>query len=204
VLRDIAIRHGIKNTKILMDMTLFLLSNVGKPFTYNSLRKTFGIGSANSVADYINWLEDSYLLFFVPKFSWSAKSSAVNARKVYAIDNGLVYANTLSFSKDIGRMLENAVHLHLRQQPNKLYYFKEKQECDFVVMTKGKIMQAIQVCAEINSDNDEREINGLTEAMNYFKLKKGTIVTLKQADTLTTKTGQINLVPLKDFYQQLI
>ena len=65
VLRDIAIRYSIKNTKTLMDLTLYLLSNIGTECTYNSLRKTFQIGSTNSVSDYLTWLEDSYLLFFL-------------------------------------------------------------------------------------------------------------------------------------------
>lgn len=201
VLRDIAIRYSIKNTVALMDMTLFLLSNVGKPVTFNSLRKAFNIGSANSVSDYLHWLEDSYLLFLLPKFSWSAKAVAVNARKVYAIDNGLVASNTLSFSKDSGRMLENAVYMHLRQQPFQLSYFKEEKECDFVVAQKQKVKHAIQVCSELNSDNETRELGGLTEAMTFFKLKKGIIVTLNQNDTLETKAGIVELIPLREFYQ---
>lgn len=199
VLRDIAIRYGIKNTKTLMDITLFLLSNVGKPTTFNSLRKTFGIGSTNSVSDYLNWLEDSYLLFFLPKFSWSAKTTAVNARKVYAIDNGMINVNTLSFSSDYGRMLENAVYIHLRQQSEKLFYFKEKYECDFITIANNKAKRVIQVCAEIHSDNQDREINGLNEAMRFFKLKKGTIVTLNQKDNLKTDAGVIELIPYRDF-----
>ena len=38
---DIAIRHGIRNTAILMDMTFYMLTNVGKEFSYNNLRKVF-------------------------------------------------------------------------------------------------------------------------------------------------------------------
>nr|MCU0342168.1 ATP-binding protein [Spirosomataceae bacterium] len=133
VLRDIAVRYGIRNAKTLMDLTLFLLSNIGKECSYNRLKNTFSIGSANSVSDYLAWLEDAYLLFFLPRFSWSAKSIAINPRKVYAIDNGLVNANSLSFMQDKGRLLENAVFLFLRQRYDALYYFREQKECDFVV-----------------------------------------------------------------------
>jgi len=125
ILRDIAVRYGIKNSKTLMDITLFLISNIGKETTYNSLRKSFSVGSANTVSDYLSWLEDTYILFFLPRFSWSAKSIAVNPRKVYAIDNGLAIANSLSFTNDKGRLLENAVFLFLRQKFNSLYYFRE-------------------------------------------------------------------------------
>lgn len=199
VLRDIAIRYGIKNSKTLMDITLFLVSNVGKECTFNSLRKTFSVGSANSVSDYLSWLEDAYLLFFLPKFSWSAKSIAVNPRKVYAIDNGLINANSLSFTKDKGRLLENTIYLYLRQQSYKLYYFREKGECDFVVFDRDKCVKLIQVCEEVHSDNKDREINGLLEAMSFFQLNEGYIITKDQKDTLTFDQKVIQLIPGNEF-----
>jgi uncharacterized protein len=201
VLRDIAIRYGIKNTKVLMDLTLYLLSNIGTECTYNSLRKTFEIGSTNSVSDYLTWLEDAYLLYFLPKFSYKVKNIRVNARKVYAVDNGLVNANTLSFSKNKGRLLENAVYLFLRQQPYKLYYYRENKECDFVVFDKDKCKMAIQVCEEVHSDNKDRELAGLMEAMDFFKLKVGYIVTKKQTDTLKIEGNLIHLIPATDFFE---
>ncbi len=200
VLRDIAIRYSIKNTKVLMDLTLYLLSNIGTECTYNSLRKTFEIGSTNSVSDYLTWLEDSYLLYFLPRFSYKAKNIAVNARKVYAVDNGLVNANTLSFSKNKGRLLENAVYLFLRQLPYKLYYYRENKECDFVVFDKDKCKLAMQVCEEIHSDNKDRELAGLQEAMDFFKLKEGYIVTKKQTDTLKIEGKLIHLIPAVIFF----
>lgn len=199
VLRDIAIRYGIKNSKTLMDLTLFLISNIGKECTYNSLRKTFSIGSANSVSDYLSWLEDAYVLFFLPKFSWSSKNSAVNPRKVYAIDNGLINANSLSFSKDKGRLLENAAYLFLRQMPLSLYYFREKGECDFVLFENGKCKMLVQVCEILHTENKDREINGLMEAMAFFKMKEGIILTKSQKEVMTFEKKTIRLVPAHEF-----
>ena len=202
VLRDIAIRHGIRNTKVLVDVALFLLSNIGKETTYTSLKKAFQIGSTNTVIDYLSWLEDAYLLFFLHKFSWSAKSISVNPRKVYAIDNGLINANSLSFSQDKGRILENAVYIYLRNNGSKMYYFKEKNECDFVLFEKEKCIKAIQVCYEINADNKAREINGLLEAMQFFYLKEGFIVTQNQKDTLIVEEKTIYLVPAFEYFMK--
>lgn len=202
VLRDIAIRYGIRNTKSLMDLTLFLISNVGKETTYNSLRKAFSIGSTNSVVDYMTWLEDTYLLFYLPRFSYSAKSISINPRKVYAIDNGLINSNSLSFCKDKGRLLENAIYQYLRQNYSQLYYFKEKNECDFVVFEKGKCTMVVQVCEELHVDNQLRELKGLAEAAKFFKLKKGYIVTKKQKDTLTFEGITVQLVPGNEFISQ--
>lgn len=201
VLRDIAIRYGIKNSKTLMDITLFLISNVGKECTFNSIRKLFSVGSTNSVSDYLSWLEDAYLLFFLPKFSWSAKSISINPRKIYAIDTGLINSNSLSFTKDKGRLLENIIYIYLRQKSTKLFYFKEKGECDFVVFDKGKCTMLVQVCDEVHSENKDREINGLLEAMKFFELKEGIIVTKNQKDTLRFEDHVIQLIPAFEFIQ---
>lgn len=196
--RDIAIRYGIRNTKTLFDIALHLLSNVGKETTYNSLRKAFDVGSTNSVSDYLKWLEDTYILFFLPRFSWSPKSVLVNPRKVYAIDTGFIQANTLSRSADSGRLLENMVYLYLRQRNFELYYFREKGECDFVVMEKGNCKQVLQVCEEIHSDNKNREINGLIEAMKFFGLKEGYIYTLNQEEELVVDGMKIYIKKVMD------
>lgn len=199
VMRDIAIRHNIRNTKALMDITLFLLSNIGKECSYNSLKRNFGIGSANTTSDYLTWLEDAYLFFFLPRFSWSAKNTTINPRKVYAIDNGMVNTNTLSFMDDKGRLLENAVYLYLRQRYKAIYYYREQKECDFVVFENKKCRMLIQVCWEINGDNKLRETEGLLDAMRYFKKEEGTIVTFDQRDTLYIKGNTIQLVPAFHF-----
>ncbi|MES2545356.1 MAG: ATP-binding protein [Bacteroidota bacterium] len=200
VFRDIAIRYGIRNTKTLIDIALFLISNIAKETTYTSLKKTFQVGSTNTVVDYLTWLEDAYLLFFLHKFSYSAKSISVNPRKVYAIDNGLINANSLSFSSDNGRKLENAVYIFLRNKGAKMYYFREKNECDFVLFEKEKCTTAIQVCYEINEDNKTRELNGLLEAMQFFDLKEGIIITQNQKDTLQMEDKTILMIPAFDYF----
>jgi len=192
--RDIIVRYGIRNVKTLEQLTLFLLSNTGCEYSLNKLKNTFGIGSANSVADYISWLEDSYLLFSLPRFSWSVKSIAVNPKKIYAIDTGFVRSNSLSFSEDKGRQLENLVYLSLRKRGLELYYYREKGECDFVVRDQNKVTQVIQVCSELNDDNMHREVDGLREAMAFFNLDEGTIVTLTQEDRFIAGTSTIHVV----------
>jgi len=200
VFRDIAIRYSIRNTTILMDICLYLLSNIGKEISFNKLRKTFSLGSANTVSDYLLWLSDAYLLFFLPRFSWSAKSIVANPRKVYAIDNGLVNANTLSFSADRGRLLENSVYQQLRRQGRDLYYFRENRECDFVVFEHKKCLQLIQVCEVLDQDNFKREVEGLQEAMKFFKMTEGYILTLDQKDSLEMEGLHIRVMPVFEFF----
>ena len=107
VLKDIAIRFGIKNTRILNKIAIFLTSNSGKEFSYNSIRKMLDIKSVQSVINYIGFFEDAYLIFTIPRFSYSYKQQQVNPKKVYSIDNGFAINNSASFSKDKGKMKQN-------------------------------------------------------------------------------------------------
>lgn len=204
VFRDIAIRYGIKNTKTLMNITLFLISNVGKEMSFNSLKKIFDVGSATTVSDYLSWLEDSYLIFFLPRFSWSAKSISKNPKKVYCIDTGFAKANSLSFSKDQGRLLENLVYILLRKTNMKIYYFRERKECDFVVFNGENCKWLIQVTEKLHVDNQKRELDGLLAAMNFFEKKEGFILTLNQIDSLSSDGKTIQILPVKDFLRDYL
>lgn len=189
--RDIVVRHGLRNSKLVEQLAFYLLTNSGKEFSYNKLRKMFDVGSTNTMTSYVSFFEESYLIFTVPKFDYSYKKQLINPKKAYAIDTGLAKVNSVSFSEDNGRMLENAAFLHLRRKHKDIYYFKEKGECDFLIKEKGKITNAFQICYELTEDNKEREIAGLKEAMEKFKLKTGIILTLKQKDDF----GSIKVIP---------
>lgn len=194
--RDIIVRNGIRSSQTFVEIAQYLLSNIGKEYSLNNIKKIFRVGSANSVADYVQWLEDAYVIFSLPRFSWSLKKVAVNPRKVYAIDTGFAKANTLSYTKDEGRLLENLVFLQLRRKYPEIFYFREKGECDFVVKEGRKITLAIQVSQSINQDNMKRELDGLLEALKAFDLEKGIIVTMDQKDTVLKEDKTIALIPV--------
>jgi hypothetical protein len=169
---------------------------VGKEFSFNGLKKIFNLGSVNTVISYLSFLEDSYLLFSVPKFDFSLKKQLVNSKKVYAIDSGLINANSASFSSDLGRILENIVFIALRRKEQALFYYKNKRECDFVVKVKNQISEAYQVCYELNPENQNREIEGLKEALTEFKLTEGKLLTYNQEDIIKTNDFTIKILPV--------
>ena len=195
IIRDIALRHNIKNTQVMQQLAVWMVSNIGKPITGNSLRKIFQISSSSSMMEYLSYFVDAYLFFFIPKFSYSKKVQLVNPKKVYCIDNGFIEVNSVSFNEDKGRLLENMVFMQLRRQTHDIYYFSDKKECDFVVFEQGKLKELIQVCWQIDDNNMERELNGLLEAMNYFGLKNGTIITGNQEDTFVLDNKTILALP---------
>ena len=194
--RDISIRHGIRNLKSLREMAVYLITNVGKEFSYNSLKRMFGLGSVNSVISFVSYFEDSYMLFTLPKFDYSIKKQIISPKKVYSIDNGFSLVNSASFSEDRGKMLENMVFLNLRKNHKSIFYFQEKGECDFIIKKGTKITHAIQVCYTLTEQNKTREVDGLIEAMEKFKLDEGVIFTYDQEDSFIIKNKVIKVIPM--------
>ena len=185
ITRDIAVRRKIRNESLLLRLAVFLLSNTGKEFSYNRMTQLLQIRSVRTTIDYFDFLHESYLIDMIPRFSYSVRQQQGNPKKVYAMDTGLSRANSLSLSSDEGRMLENAVYLHLRKSGESIEFFKdEKSECDFLI--RGKINEplAIQVCHHVDDQNVSREITGLKNAMIQSKIIKGAIITLDQEDSL--------------------
>ncbi len=199
VMRDIALRHNLKNASILQQLAVWLVSNTGKTISGNSLKKIFQIGSSSSIMDYLSYFTDAWLFFFVPKFSYSHKVQLVNPKKIFCVDNGFIEVNSVSFTEDLGRLLENMVFMQLRRQTSEIYYYSETKECDFVVFQRGKLKGLYQVCWQLNEVNLNRELNGLIEAMNFFSLKKGLIITYNQSDSFVIEGKTIYAIPFHDW-----
>jgi predicted AAA+ superfamily ATPase len=195
LIRDIAVRYSIRNVRVLKEMAVYLLSNIGKEFSYHSLRRIFELGSTSTVIEYISFFEESYLMFTIPRFDYSLKKQSVNPKKVYAIDNGLAIANSLSFSSDTGRMFENMVFISLRRKFKEIYYYRGSKECDFVIREGGAVISVIQVCYQLNTENRNREIDGILEAMQFFGLNEGLILTLNEEDELKKNDQIVYLKP---------
>lgn len=203
IYRDIIVRYAIRNANSMIEIALFLISNTAKEYSLNGIKRAFGVGSTNSVANYVQWLEDAYILFSIPRFSHSIKSRAVNPKKVYTVDAGFAQANSLSFSDDIGRIFENVIFLELRRNYSEIFYFKEQAECDFIVKNGKDVCYIIQVCKELHPDNMKREINGLVEALLYFNKEDGVIVTLNQRDEFYESGKKIIVLPAHEWLYKI-
>ncbi|HIJ05714.1 MAG: Uncharacterized protein XE11_1461 [Methanomicrobiales archaeon 53_19] len=200
IARDIIFRNPVKNPGIVTEIAVYLLGNSAREFTLSKLQKMFSaIGSVTTIASYVELLEDAYIIFTLPRFSYSQRSRQINPKKVYAIDNGLIRANSIQFSDDHGRFLENHVFLELRKRYRELFYFREKGECDFLIKEKTTITKAIQVCYELTTRNKQREIEGLVEAMEFFELDCGYILTLDQEEDIHVAGKRISVVPARKF-----
>lgn len=194
--RDIAQRHHLREARHVMNLVLFLLANTGQPVSFQRLTKALAIPTVGQTSRYIEFLQDSYLLFAVPKFSTSFKQRVVAPSKYYAIDNALRRVNSPNLTADTGHRLENAVFLSLRRRGIHPAYAGEKDawECDFITDK-----QAIQVCAQLTRFNRDRELEGVRRACEMPGKRAPLIVTLDQRDELTTSGLKVPVVPASDW-----
>lgn len=194
IARDVAERYRIIKVEKVRALAKYYLSNFSSYISYRRLAKFMGL-SLDSIERFSGYLADSSLIFFAPKFSYSLKEQEVNPRKVYGIDSGLINITSFRFSENIGKLYENAVFNALFQAGKEIYYYKNKYECDFVIKEGKKITRAIQVSYQIR-ENKEREVEGLLEAMNYFKLGNGLIITDDLEEEITIEGKKIRYMPL--------
>ncbi|MDZ7739609.1 MAG: ATP-binding protein [Bacteroidales bacterium] len=194
--RDIMQRNELRSETSIKTLLHYAISNTGKPTSYHKLKDLLNVGSVNSISQFINHFETAYVLFELRKYDYSLRKQIMNPKKLYCIDNGVISQNAFSFSENRGRMLENLVFLQLERQGKEIFYHKENKECDFIINEGNRIKQAIQVCYELNSDNEEREIEGLLEAMKSHKLREGFLLTHNDQDKLTIDKNQIRILPV--------
>lgn len=194
--RDIIKRFNQNFEKPLKELSLYLLSNISNNLSIRSLSKTMQIKNLSTVKSMLDTFEKAFVFFFVHKFDFSVKKQIQNPRKVYCIDNGFITQVGFRFSEDKGRLLENAVFLELKRRENEVYYFSEKGECDFIIRRGVQIIKAIQVCYDMTEKNREREIDGLREAMEKFKLTEGIILTYEQEEKIKVEGAWIKIIPV--------
>ena len=199
IYRDIISRYNIRESKAFRLLSNYLFTNFTKETSYGSLKKVLGFKSSTSVREYVSRLQEAYLLFELYKYDYSLKKQYTSNKKIYAIDNGMRNEISFQFSEDRGRLLENMIFIELKRRGKELYYFKNKKECDFIIFEKNKITEAIQVATVVSPENRDREVDGLLEALEMFKLREGCIITEHQKEKLEMGGKTIKLVPVIDW-----
>lgn len=199
LMRDIALRHAVRDVSSLRQLAAYLISNIGNLVSANKLVGMFEIKSATTFLEYFSFLKDAYLLDFVPLYDHSLKVQARNPKKVYVLDMGIYSEVSVTTSDNSGRRLENLIFLHLRRKYKQIFYYKNKGECDFVTMERGKLTVAIQVCLTVNDENFNRELSGVVEAMNDLKISTGYIITKDQSDIFEKDGLIIKMIPAHEF-----
>ncbi|MFW6285742.1 MAG: ATP-binding protein [Nanoarchaeota archaeon] len=176
-MKDIIVPNKIRSNEDIYKLLYYLLSNVGKHFSFTSLSKVLNI-SVDTIKEYIEYMAKTYFVTILNKYDYSLKKQLVNPKKIYSIDTGVINAIAFKFSENYGRLLENLIFTQLKRQDKEIYYHNNKYECDFVIKEGLDIVSAIQVTASLESEpTKKREIEGLLDACRVYDLNTGLILT---------------------------
>ena len=202
LLKDIAMRHNVRDMSTLRGLAVHLLTQTGSLVSFGRLAKIFNV-STILIQNYCNYIEEAFLTEFLPFFSLKTALRQRNPQKIHATDLGIRDQISLSHSMDKGRAIESLVYNCLRQKKHDgIFYWKKTGEVDLCLRHGNTITALIQVVAD-GLDNDEifkRELNAIKEGLKKFPRAKALIITGQRVLTKNRHVDKnIQIVPLWQF-----
>lgn len=208
IYKDVVERHDIANSQTLRYIMQLIFNNPARAI---SIRKVLDYlksqqitSSREYTADYLDFLEEAYLLHKVELYSDSVGKRRSNPGKYYLNDIGIIRAMRVKRSLDLGPLLENLVYLHLRSKGYEISYVltSDGSEVDFIVHHSMQDDYAlVQVCYDMsNKDTFEREVSALKDAADALSITKRYVVTWDDEEYLP---GDIQVVPVWKFLLDL-
>ena len=189
LLRDIVARYKLENFRILEQLSILLLSSISNLVSITKVKNRLGV-SHDLASRYMEYLENTYMIHYVPLFDWSLQKQFVNPKKIYSIDTGLSKRVSFEVGKRTGDMLENIVYLELRRRYSEIYYFKTSQgyEVDFLIKEYKDITHLVQVSQTlVNEKTKKRELRSLVKASDELAHSENVALLLLTMDETRTE-----------------
>lgn len=197
---DIVERNKVRNPRIFRLLARKLAESVMLPMTLKRLGniiKSSGNNISTSVLkDYLEYMEDAYLIFSVPNLV-SPLTEQQTIVKRYFADNGIL---NLFLTGGETKLLENIVAIHLNTlyhntpEETRLFYYNKGVEVDFCIPETNT---AIQVSYKIDDiDTYERKVRGLAKFLKAFRHYHGLIVTWDTERQINEEGVSIEVVPV--------
>jgi predicted AAA+ superfamily ATPase len=203
LLRDIIQRNNIKEPKLLEDIFIYLVNTASNLISINNITNYFKSQgrktSFDTVANYIGYIEDAFLIHKAERFDIRGKDIISGNVKYYC--NDLSYINYLysGFAYGIGYQLENLIYLELKRKgywvnvgvvPNK--------EVDFVATKADKVVYVQSTYLLVDENAIQREYAALNAIEDHYEK---IVVTLDDI-SLPIKEG-IKHVQAWNFYEDI-
>lgn len=175
LLKDVIMRHQIRNVPFLENLVRFLADNIGKLISANSIAKYMksqGESITSSVViNYISFLCEAYILHKVNRYDIHGKRVFENNDKFYFEDNGVRNAIAGGTREgDIEKVIENIIYEHLIRLGYQVYVGQlQAGEIDFVcTKPEGQriYVQASLIIAE--QATREREFGNLRSIKDNY------------------------------------
>jgi len=196
ILKDIVARYSLRNADNVRRVAQYFLSNIGKPFNINNIRKAIHI-SHELTETYFEYLKEAFLLFEIRSYHDSVMKQLAGSRKVYCVDNGFLAHVGFRISEDYGRYLENLVCIELLRRGREVFFYQGRRGCDFLIREGLRVIMAIQVTRSLHDPETRiRELEGLYEAMERLGLDEGLILTEDDTEDITRAGLSVRVRPV--------
>lgn len=171
ITNDVTRRHSITNFDLFNRVVRYIVENVGKTFSANSIVKFLKSEgrslTVETIYNYLEWLEKAFVIYRCQRYDLQGKNVLKTQEKFYLADSALKYCIMGFNPKSIAAMLENVVYFELKRKGYEVYVGKnETKEIDFVA-TRREERIYVQVCRTLPEDSD-REIENLMEIRDHY------------------------------------
>lgn len=195
--RDIVKRHRINRQDLFDRVVKYIIENMGKTFSANSISKFLKSEhrsvSVESIYNYLRWLEQAFIIYPCHRYDIQGKSILKTQEKYYLSDVTLKYSLLGYNRKMLDGALENIVFLEMKRRGYDVYIGKNgTKEIDFIGERRDEKVY-VQVCVQL-PENSDREIGNLMEIPDHYPKY---VVTTNNMD-VGIENG-IRIVHLSDF-----
>lgn len=165
IVRDIMLRHNIREQTALRNVLAFLLDNIGNPFSARNISGRMvseGIKTTTAtVLNYVDYFKEAFILLNASRYDIKGKALLSSTEKYYAVDLGLRNVIKKSEKLDSNKLYENIVYLEMRSRGYEVQVGKlDDTEIDFICY-RGDEKLYIQVAYLITPADEEREFGNL-------------------------------------------
>lgn len=163
---DVKTLADFKDLSLLNQLIRLLVPRIGSKLDISKLASEVGT-SRETIGNYLTFLESTYLISRISRYSNSIDVEIKGVKKLYFGDVGL--ARSLGNISD-GQALEQSVFQGLQADHNLRYYnTKSSDEIDFVVDRK--------IALEVKKHAIQRDLGNLHKRMDSAGLEKGYLIT---------------------------
>jgi predicted AAA+ superfamily ATPase len=168
---DILQVSDIQKPNELMHIIQLLSSRIGSKIDISKIANTVKI-SRQTVENYLNVLESTFLIHFLPVYSQNPDKEIVKAKKVYFSDNGIANING---DLSGGQKFENAVFNQLKHFGDLAYYqLKTGNEIDFILNK--------EIAFEVKELAYHNDLNSLKRLSKNIDIKENKVVSRFQGE----------------------
>ena len=140
LIKDCIVNKHIRDSKSFKELAFYIFNNLAVLFSYNSMSKATEINDI-TIKEYINAMQEAFMIYEIPQFSFKIKLQLKSRRKLYTIDNGLITATSLNFSENKGKLFENFVFSELLKSGyTNIFLYNDNKECDFIIKIGKEIL----------------------------------------------------------------